>query len=271
AHIRREGPLAVLQGICDPVLRGQSRGREGLAGHARSVLAVEHASGAQECLRLHQGVLGNGFHGRSREDRCAYAPHAWRGRSDRADPRLRKEEREDPQRREDDLLPGRAPWVDGHPSGSGERGSTRVSTQLAGVSDTASRSERPCALEATMTYQPESIMDTSTHSITLAGVVPPVCDAEAGYEHAISHTTSSTDPSSDGARFDEPIVALSAPAHGFSIARLRALVTELCSAVKSALDDERGTAEDSLRRATAILEEIGESSAPTREGARGGL
>jgi len=122
-----------------------------------------------------------------------------------------------------------------------------------------------------MTYQPESIMDTSTHSITLAGVVPPVCDAEAGYEHAISHTTSSTDPSSDGARFDEPIVALSAPAHGFSIARLRALVTELCSAVKSALDDERGTAEDSLRRATAILEEIGESSAPTREGARGGL
>jgi transcriptional regulator GlxA family with amidase domain len=53
--------------------------------------------------------------------------------------------------------------------------------------------------------------------------------------------------------------------------RLRALMTELCIAVRSALDDERGIAEDSLRRATEILDEIGATEVPVREEVRGGL
>jgi transcriptional regulator GlxA family with amidase domain len=43
------------------------------------------------------------------------------------------------------------------------------------------------------------------------------------------------------------------------------------SAIRSALDDERGTAEDSLRRAAEILEEIGEAEATARDQVRGGL
>jgi AraC-like DNA-binding protein len=46
---------------------------------------------------------------------------------------------------------------------------------------------------------------------------------------------------------------------------------ELCFAVRSALDDERDTAEESLRRAAKILREMGDSEAPTREQVRGGL
>jgi transcriptional regulator GlxA family with amidase domain len=48
-------------------------------------------------------------------------------------------------------------------------------------------------------------------------------------------------------------------------------MAELCSAIRSALDDERGTAEDSLRRAAEILQEMGETQAATKEAVRGGL
>jgi len=46
-------------------------------------------------------------------------------------------------------------------------------------------------------------------------------------------------------------------------------MAELCSAIRSALDDERCTAEESLRRAVEILQELGEAATPERAG--GGL
>lgn len=121
-------------------------------------------------------------------------------------------------------------------------------------------------------------MDTSTHSIThsiaLTGVVPPICDAEAGQEQPSFYEKFSTGSSSDRPDLDQTELLPAGPsssAHGFSMLRLRALMTELCIALRSTLDDERGTAEDSLRRAAKILDEIGATQAPAREAARGGL
>lgn len=82
-------------------------------------------------------------------------------------------------------------------------------------------------------------METLTSSLALTGVVPSICDAEAGFETG-------------------------------AVRQLQSVMAELCAAIRSALDDERGTAEDSLRRASAILEGIGEGG-PTKEPARGGL
>jgi len=84
-------------------------------------------------------------------------------------------------------------------------------------------------------------MDTQLPPLSLTGMVPAICDAEAG------------------------------PDFGLSARQLRTLMTELCTAVRSALDDERGTAEDSLRRATEILREIGPAEAAPAEQVRGGL
>lgn len=84
-------------------------------------------------------------------------------------------------------------------------------------------------------------MDTYMSSIALKGVVPSVCDAEAGGDA------------------------------GLSAGQLRSVMAELCTAIRSALDDERGTAEDSLRRATEILSEIGTTEVTTQEHVRGGL
>ena len=67
-------------------------------------------------------------------------------------------------------------------------------------------------------------METSTFSFALTGVVPSVCDAEAG-------ESSATVP-----------------------AKMRSVMAELCAAIRSALDDERSTAEDSLRRAASLLQ-----------------
>lgn len=53
--------------------------------------------------------------------------------------------------------------------------------------------------------------------------------------------------------------------HGFSVRRIRSVMAELCCAIRSALDDERDTAEDSLRRAAEILQEMGETEATTKE------
>ena len=41
-------------------------------------------------------------------------------------------------------------------------------------------------------------------------------------------------------------------------------MAELCSAVRNALDDERCTAEESLRRAAEILQEMGEAAVAVR-------
>jgi AraC family transcriptional regulator len=87
---------------------------------------------------------------------------------------------------------------------------------------------------------PELTMDNSTLSFALTGMVPAVCDAEAG--------------------------------EGDSLARqIRSAMAELCSAIRSALDNERGTAEESLRRAAEILGGIGGKAAASREQVRGGL
>ena len=52
-----EGPLAILQGPGETVLRRQQAGGQSLPGRAGSVLAMEHAGRPQERLRKHQGLL----------------------------------------------------------------------------------------------------------------------------------------------------------------------------------------------------------------------
>jgi len=86
-------------------------------------------------------------------------------------------------------------------------------------------------------------MDNFSPSCALVGVVPSVCDAEAG----------------DSAE------------HSLSMWTIRSAMTELCAAIRSALDDERGTAEESLRRAAEILQQMGATQAAAREAVRGGL
>jgi len=58
---------------------------------------------------------------------------------------------------------------------------------------------------------------------------------------------------------------------GVCVRHFRSVVTELCTALRSALDDERVTAEDSLRRAAEILQELGGTETAAKEPARGGL
>jgi AraC family transcriptional regulator len=79
-------------------------------------------------------------------------------------------------------------------------------------------------------------MDHSTFSVPLTGVVPAICDCEAG-----------------------------------DVRQIRSALGELCAALRSALDEERGTAEESLRRAAQILQELGEPQIATPQQVRGGL
>ena len=69
-------PLAVLQRLRRNVLWRQSAGREGLAGNAGPVLAMEHAGRPQELLRQHQGIFRDRLHGGPQEVRRAHAGHA---------------------------------------------------------------------------------------------------------------------------------------------------------------------------------------------------
>jgi len=126
-------------------------------------------------------------------------------------------------------------------------------------------------------------MYTSTSSLALTGVVPPVCDAEAGQEHRSKLTLFQSGPATNGSSpgspseevaFDRTEVLPAEQAsgrQGFCMRKLRSVMTELCTAIRSALDDERSTAEDSLRRAAEILQDIGATEAQTKEQARGGL
>jgi AraC-like DNA-binding protein len=120
-------------------------------------------------------------------------------------------------------------------------------------------------------------MDNASIPVALAGMLPAVCDAEKG-QRCVGHTRSAVSkppddhngslqvaasPSSE----DDPLAR-----HGFSLKKVRTAIAELCSAIRSALDGERGTAEDSLRRAAEILQEMGETgSCPGAEQSRGGL
>ena len=83
-------------------------------------------------------------------------------------------------------------------------------------------------------------MNNPSFSIALTGVVPATCDSEAG---------------------EGPSVTL----------KMRSAMAELCSAMRSALDQERGSAEDSLRRVAEILQEMGTTAAANPEPTRGGL
>lgn len=92
-------------------------------------------------------------------------------------------------------------------------------------------------------------MDTSILSFALKSVEPPASLGLATYSPSES-------------------------SHGFSLSEMHSVMAELCSAVRSALDDERITAEESLRRATEVLQKMGGSSeaAPKQEQPiRGGL
>ncbi len=98
-------------------------------------------------------------------------------------------------------------------------------------------------------------MDNLSFPTTISVLVPPACDAEAGQR--------------ERSRFDEQPDPLAQ--HGFSLRKVRMAISELCSAIRSALDDERSIAEDSLRRAGEVLQEMGDATAPDKGQARGGL
>lgn len=107
-------------------------------------------------------------------------------------------------------------------------------------------------------------MDTSTASFAFTGVVPAACDAEAGQDRSNRKRSRAGSSIGTGSATDSP-------AEGFSVRKLRSVMMELCTAIRSALDDERGTAEDSLRRAAEILQEVGETQIATKQQAHGGL
>lgn len=67
------------------------------------------------------------------------------------------------------------------------------------------------------------------------------------------------------------LTSVEPPPMGFSVGQFHSVMAELCSAVRSALDDERGTAEESLRRATEFLQKMGGTDAEPKEPVRGGL
>src|SRR5262245_40198690 len=98
----------------------------------------------------------------------------------------------------------------------------------------------------------EFFMENTTLSFVPTGVIPPVRDAEAAER-----------------RRSKPMANSST--HGFPVLKIRSVMAELCSAIRSALDDERGTAEDSLRRAAEILQEMDGTQVTTRHEVRGGL
>jgi AraC-like DNA-binding protein len=116
-------------------------------------------------------------------------------------------------------------------------------------------------------------MDTSTSSL------PSVYEAEAGRRQLDDLVLPMTDSSGDlESTQSSSQRTLSSDGRAdkmeqrFSIGALRSVIAELCTAFRSALDDERTTAEESLRRASELLAGIGESSnVEQKEGGRGGL
>jgi AraC family transcriptional regulator len=62
---------------------------------------------------------------------------------------------------------------------------------------------------------------------------------------------------------------VSAP--GLSARQLQSVMMQLCAALRDALDDERGSAEESLRRASEILQTVEDAQLPPPRLVRGGL
>jgi AraC family transcriptional regulator len=83
--------------------------------------------------------------------------------------------------------------------------------------------------------------------VAFQGVVPAVCDAEAGEEN--QGVTGRGENDSTGALHTRAV----------DVSRLRAVLAELRLAIHSALNDERGIAEDRLRRASDLLEKFSNS------------
>lgn len=103
-------------------------------------------------------------------------------------------------------------------------------------------------------------MDNSTRLLAMTGPVPASCETEAGCSDEMVSTRANSLP-------------VSAPASGpgLTVRRIRSVIEELCCAVRSALDDERCTAEESLRRATQMLQEMGWAASAIAVEGRGGL
>ena len=119
--------IPVLQGSrCRPVLRLQPARREGLPGPDRFVLDARDDGRSQEYLRLHQGILRNGLHGRSQEVRRADSHPPWRRRPDRADRRFRDAFLKAGEGRTTESLQGRFTWHLLDPKGRDQCGSARV-------------------------------------------------------------------------------------------------------------------------------------------------
>src|SRR5690606_29998276 len=126
-------------------------------------------------------------------------------------------------------------------------------------SDAASRLTRGRAVakhEPMTSELLERAMDNLSHSAALTGVVPPICDEEAGERHRRHFKAEEIDATTEsgfsrsaplGEQAHEQADPLAK--HGFSLRTVKTAIAELCSAIRSALDDERSTAEDSLRRA----------------------
>jgi len=121
-------------------------------------------------------------------------------------------------------------------------------------------------------------MHNSFIPVASAGLVPAVCDAETGQQYAEPSSAAEDAVAQEGQsgsvqpseRVIEHAVSLAEPR--FSFGDVRTAIVELCSAVRSALDDERGAAEECLRRAAEILREMGgRRSLPASEQSRGGL
>ncbi len=91
---RANEPFAVLPGPGDSLLRLQPRGRQGLPGRHRRVLAPGDARGREGRARLHQAVLRDGLHGGPEGVRRADAHRPRRRRSDRPDRDLGAPDRE---------------------------------------------------------------------------------------------------------------------------------------------------------------------------------
>jgi len=121
-------------------------------------------------------------------------------------------------------------------------------------------------------------MDNLSLSIVSAGLIPAVCDAEAGQRRCSGAATAGADPvPSDESWSADPLAGQAIePADplakdGFSLRTVRTVMSELCSAVRSAMDNERSTAEDSLRRAAEMLNGMDVTATPEKERVRGGL
>jgi hypothetical protein len=105
-------------------------------------------------------------------------------------------------------------------------------------------------------------MKASTPSFELTGVVPSVCDAEAGEEHPIHLTDCRVDPSTrNGSSTGPP-----AGAHKFSTRRIQSALAKVYSAMKRTIDADLGVADDCLRRVDELLQEIGEAEPEQAEG-----